>query len=141
MALRHPRAYCLIYQQDLSIFYLQILFCATKFSKRSFQNKILPHLNIKYQIAFDILISWKVIDIWFLLGIKLRANFLHILTHRVPPQCIPILTVVINCLLHILRNLHPKIVSLQSILGFHFCNYAVPILKSTRHPPSEVGIR
>ena len=102
--------------------------------------KVLPHLNIKYKMALDLMISWRYITLWFLPGIKFRADILHILTHRVPPQCIPIFTVKLNCLLHILRDLYTELVSIQQIIEFYFCNYAVPLLQSMRHPPSEGGI-
>ena len=73
-------------------------------------------------------------------GLKCRANVLHILAHRVLPQCITILMVKINCLLHILWYIYPELVSLQPILGFHFCNYTVPLLQNIRYSPSEGGL-
>ena len=91
-------------------------------------------------MIFDLLISWRYIALLFILGVKCRANVLHILTHRVPPQCIPMFTIKLNYLLHTLWELYPELVSLQPIIGFHFCNYAVPLLQIMRHPPSEGGL-
>ena len=102
--------------------------------------KILTHLNVEDQMTLDLLISWRYIALWFLPGIKCRANSLHLLTHRVPPQCIPIFKVKLNFLLHIIRDLYPKLISLQPIIGFYFYNDAVPLLQSMRHPPNEGGL-
>ena len=92
-------------------------------------------------MALYLLISWRYIAIWFLPRLKFRTKVLNLLIHLVPPQCIPIFMVGLNFLLHILRYLYPKLVSIHPILGFHVCNYAVPLLQSMRHPPSEGGIR
>ena len=112
----------------------------TTYNKAGLSTKFIPHLNIRYQMALDLLIYWRDIVLWFLPVIKCRANVLHLLTHLVPQQCIPILTVKINCLLHILRDLYPELVSLQPILGFYLCNDLVPPLQSMSHLPSECGI-
>ena len=91
-------------------------------------------------MALGLLISWRCITLWFISGIKFRTKVFHLLTHRFPPQCIPIFTIEINFLLHILRDLYPKLVSLQPILEFRFFNYLVPVFQSMRHSPSEDGL-
>ena len=88
--------------------------------------KVLTHLNFKDQMTLDILISWSDISLWFLPWIKCRANILYILAHGVPRQCIIILAVELNFLLHIIWEFYPELVSLQPILGFYFCNYVIP---------------
>ena len=112
----------------------------TTYDKAGLSEKVLTHLNIEYQITLDLLISWRDITLWFLPGFSCRANVLNILAHRVPEKCINILTVKLDCLLHIIWDIYLKLVSLQPILGFYFYNYAVPLLQSMRHPPIEVGL-
>ena len=90
--------------------------------------KFLAYLNVKDQITLDLLISWMDIALWFLPGIKCRANVLHLLEHGVPQQCITILTVELNLLLHLIWDLYPELVSLQPILGLHFRKDAIPLL-------------
>ena len=102
--------------------------------------EFLPHINIEYQMSLDLLISWRDITLCFLTGIKCRENVLLLLAHCVPPQYIPIIMVELNCFLHILWDLYPKLVSLQPILGFHFFNYTGPLLQIMRHPLIKGGL-
>ena len=80
--------------------------------------------------------AWRDITLWFLPEKKFRMHVLHLLAHGVPPQCITILTVSLNCLLHIIWNLYPELLSLQLIFGNHSCNYVILLLQSMRYSPS-----
>ena len=71
-------------------------------------------------MTLDLLISCRDITLWFLLGLKFRANVIRVLTKPIPPQCITILLIKIDCLLCIIWDLYPELVILQPILGFHF---------------------
>ena len=85
--------------------------------------KFLTHINVEYQMTLDLLISCRDITLWFLLGLKFRANVIRVLTQPIPPQCITILLIEIDCLLCIIWDLYPELVILQPIIGFYFCNY------------------
>ena len=91
--------------------------------KEGLSVRVLTHLNVEDQITLYLLISWRDVTLWFLPGIKCRSNILHISEHGVPPQCIAILAVKLNFLLHIIWEIFPKVASLQPILGFHFPKY------------------
>ena len=97
----------------------------TACNKAGIPTKVITHLNVEYQTTIYILTSWRDIALWFIPGLKYRVNILHLLAHGVPPQCIAILKVKLNCLLHIILDLYPKLVSLQPILGFQFHNDAI----------------
>ena len=91
--------------------------------------KVLTHINVEDQMTLDLLISWRYITLWFLPGLKCRANVIHILSHWIPPQCITIIMAELNSLIHILWDPYPELVSLRRIIGLHFRNYIIPLFK------------
>jgi hypothetical protein len=55
--------------------------------------KVLAHFNIKYQMAFNLLIPDGYFKLRLVLSLKRRADVAHLFADRVPPQRVTILSI------------------------------------------------
>ena len=102
--------------------------------------KILAHLDVKYHMTTDLLISHQGLCVT-LKDLKGWADIPHFLADGIPPQVISIFCIKFLRFLHTLRDCNAKFVSAKPIARFlYLFNNAVPCLKGMFNPPRKCGL-
>ena len=105
--------------------------------KSSFSSKVLPHLDIEYQVAFYLLVARRYIFCWLFSNLEHGSYGFHFLQDRVPPEGVSVFGFKSPCLLNGFRYLNPKFVCANPIFGFYLCYDRVPLFQGIGYPPSK----
>ena len=103
----------------------------------SFLSKILPHFNIKYHVAVNLLIPrWYFIFVAFQY-LKSNAYVTHFFVYSFPPQFIVIDSVKFYCFCNSFGNSYPKFVRFSPVFRLYFGNNAIPVFDNMGNPPRK----
>ena len=103
----------------------------------SFSSKILPHFDIKYHVAVDLLIpGWYFIFVAFEY-LKSNSYVAHFFAYGFPPQFIVIGRVKSYCFCNSFGDSYPKFVRSGPVFRLCFGDNTVPLFDNVGDPPCK----
>ena len=108
--------------------------------KSLFSSKVFAHLDIRYYMTFNLLISWRQLWYVFIPNLKIKPDVLHLFTFGAPPKGISSPLIKWIWLLYWLRDLDAKLFRSNPIIWLQLSNDAVALCQHMPDPPCKLWV-